>query len=64
MARSKALCVLLALTIALAISPLAGAQPYPVAHPLPRPGAFLLGTAHVDGPTDHDNIKVGRYAGR
>lgn len=64
MARSKALCVLLALTMALAIAPLTSAQPYPVAHPLPRRGAFLLGTAHVDGPTDHDNIKVGRYAGR
>ena len=64
MSRSKALCVFLALSIALAISPLALAQYYPAPHPHPRRGAFLLGTAHVDGVTDHDDIKVGRYEGR
>ena len=25
---------------------------------------IFLGMAHVDGPTDHDDIKVGPYAGR
>jgi hypothetical protein len=40
----------------------ANAQYYPA--PQPRPAVLLLGTAHVDGPTDHDNIKVARYAGR
>lgn len=64
MSRSKALCVFLALSVALAISPLALAQYYPAPHPHPRRGAFLLGTAHVDGVTDHDDIKVGRYEGR
>jgi hypothetical protein len=29
-----------------------------------RPAAFLLGTAHVDGLYDHDDIKVGRFEGR
>ena len=48
----------------------AHAQYYPQrpAYPPPyvaeqRP-SFILGTAHVDGPTDHDDIKVDRYAGR
>jgi hypothetical protein len=36
-------------------------QGYPP--PAQRP-SFVLGTAHVDGPTDHDDIKVDRYAGR
>lgn len=30
----------------------------------PRPQSFPLGTAHVDGFHDHDNIQVGRFAGR
>jgi hypothetical protein len=41
--------------------------PPPGYYPPPRPQsppAFMLGTAHVDGRFDHDNIKVGRYAGR
>jgi hypothetical protein len=36
---------------------------YPPAVPEQRP-SFILGTAHVDGPTDHDDIRVDRYAGR
>lgn len=52
----------MALVFSAALLPAAArAQYYP---PPRRPGAFLLGTAHVDGPTDHDDIKVGRYAGR
>jgi len=38
-------------------------QPYPPVVQVERP-SFVLGTAHVDGPTDHDNIKVDRWAGR
>jgi hypothetical protein len=38
-------------------------RPYPPAVAAERP-SFILGTAHVDGPTDHDDIKVDRYAGR
>jgi hypothetical protein len=53
--------VLASLVFALPLSALAQYYPAP---PSPRPGAFLLGTAHVDGPTDHDDIKVGRYDGR
>ena len=29
-----------------------------------RPQSFLLGTAHVDGLHDHDDIRVGRFEGR
>jgi hypothetical protein len=45
----------------------AHAQYYPQqpAYPAPQPRpSFILGTAHVDGPTDHDDIRVDRYAGR
>ncbi|MBB6145490.1 hypothetical protein HNQ77_003451 [Silvibacterium bohemicum] len=38
-------------------------RPYAPAVPEQRP-SFILGTAHVDGPTDHDDIRVDRYAGR
>lgn len=31
---------------------------------LAQPHMIFLGMAHVDGPTDHDDIKVGPYAGR
>jgi hypothetical protein len=52
----------LILTLAAAVcAPRARAQ-YPPPPP-PRP-TFFLGMAHVDGPTDHDDIRVGRYAGR
>lgn len=37
--------------------------PPPPMRPMGPPMLFL-GMAHVDGPTDHDDIKVGRYAGR
>jgi hypothetical protein len=35
------------------------------AQEMPNRGPEIyLGHAHVDGPVDHDDIKVGRYAGR
>jgi hypothetical protein len=51
---------------ALALSvPLAMQAQYAPAPVVPvRPAAFLLGTAHVDGLYDHDDIKVGRFEGR
>jgi hypothetical protein len=59
---SRLLSAILLLSIPVAVSPLsAGAQYNPPPQP---PPVFLLGSAHVDGPTDHDDIKVGRYAGR
>ncbi len=64
MQRSKLFSGILILGLAAsALSHLAQAQYYP---PAVRPAAptLLLGSAHVDGPTDHDDIKVGRYAGR
>lgn len=62
MQRSKLLTSILAMTFSAAFWPgSANAQYY--AAPAPPP-VFLLGTAHVDGPTDHDDIKVGRYDGR
>src|SRR5579875_2154702 len=62
MQRPKLLSAVLVLIFSAAMLPaLARAQYYPMPR---RAGAFLLGTAHVDGPTDHDNIKVGRNAGR
>jgi len=63
MQRYRLISALLAFAIAVALLPnTVKAQYYPP--PPPRQPAFLLGTAHVDGPTDHDDIKVGRYAGR
>lgn len=60
---TKLLSALFALLLPIALMPSsANAQYYPAAPA--RPGAFLLGTAHVDGPTDHDDIKVGRHDGR
>ena len=62
MQRSRLLTSVLALTFSAAFWPgSAKAQYY--AAPAPPP-VFILGTAHVDGPMDHDDIKVGRYAGR
>ncbi|GGH02544.1 hypothetical protein [Silvibacterium dinghuense] len=40
-----------------------GPRPYPPPFAQQRP-EMVLGTAHVDGPVDHDDIKVDRYAGR
>ncbi len=37
--------------------------PGPPPPPYPREEIYL-GHAHVDGPVDHDNIRVSRYAGR
>lgn len=63
MERSKLIFASLALaSLAVLLPRSANAQYYPA--PEPQPAVFLLGTAHVDGPTDHDDIKVGRYAGR
>jgi hypothetical protein len=63
MERPKLISATLAFALlAVLLPPFANAQYYPA--PQPQPAVFLLGTAHVDGPTDHDNIKVGRYAGR
>jgi len=63
MQRSKLLAGLFACILPIALLPApASAQYYPAPHP--RRQAFLLGTAHVDGVTDHDDIKVGRYEGR
>lgn len=39
-------------------------QSYPPPYVAEQRPSFILGTAHVDGPTDHDNIRVDRYAGR
>jgi hypothetical protein len=62
MERSKLISATLALALlAVLLTRSANAQYYPAPQ---QPAVFLLGTAHVDGPTDHDNIKVGRYAGR
>lgn len=61
MQRWKLFGMVLALLLATLSSPAARAQ-----YPPPPPGRpmLFLGMAHVDGPTDHDDIKVGRYAGR
>lgn len=62
MQRSKLLIPLLALTISAVLFPSSSkAQYYP--QPQAPPSVFLLGTAHVDGLTDHDDIKVGRHDG-
>jgi hypothetical protein len=63
MQRSKLFLAILALGLAgPTLSTVAQAQYYPP--PPPQRPVFFLGKAHVDGPTDHDDIKVGRYAGR
>jgi len=62
----KSVLSIAALSFATSLSSVARAQqPYPPYPPPPpqRP-MFFLGMAHVDGPTDLDDIKVGRYAGR
>ena len=65
MQRSKLFTAVFAFLLSASFLPaMANAQSYPPPPPPRRPAAFVLGTAHVDGPTDHDNIKVGRYAGR
>lgn len=69
MKRWKSVLSIAALSFATSLSSIARAQqPYPPYPPPPPPHAqrpmFFLGMAHVDGPTDHDDIKVGRYAGR
>jgi hypothetical protein len=65
MQSSKLLPAILTLGLAVSALPqLAQAQYYTAVPARPAPNTFLLGSAHVDGPTDHDDIKVGRYAGR
>ncbi len=60
----KPMSVLFSLVVAAAALPsVANAQYYAPRQPATTP-VLLLGTAHVDGLTDHDDIKVGRYAGR
>ena len=39
-------------------------QSYPPPYVAEQRPSFILGTAHVDGPTDHDDIRVDRNAGR
>jgi hypothetical protein len=67
---SRAFLVASLSAFAVAMPFAAQAQYYPQrpAYPPPyvaeqRP-SFILGTAHVDGVTDHDDIRVERYAGR
>lgn len=63
MQRFRLLTAALVLAIPATLLPgSAKAQYYPA--PQAQRPVFLLGTAHVDGPTDHDDIKVGHYAGR
>jgi hypothetical protein len=54
MFHNRRLYLLFAVLVALGIARGASAQPRMI----------FLGMAHVDGPTDHDDIKVGPYAGR
>jgi hypothetical protein len=65
LSRTRVKLVLAAVAMVLPLA--AQAQYYPRAYapavPEQRP-SFILGTAHVDGPTDHDDIRVDRYAGR
>jgi hypothetical protein len=66
--RTVALAVV-ALTMAMGAAQTLRAQeivrvyPGPPPPPYPREEIYL-GHAHVDGPVDHDNIRVSRYAGR
>ena len=62
MQRSSLLTSILALTFSAGFLPGSAKAQYYV-QPQPAPSVFLLGTAHVDGFRDHDDIKVGRYAG-
>ena len=63
MQRSKLFPAVLALGLAIpALSTVAQAQYYP--SPQAQRPVFYLGKAHVDGRTDHDDIRVGRYEGR
>jgi hypothetical protein len=63
MQRSTLFPAVLALGLAIpALSTVAQAQYYP--SPQAQRPVFYLGKAHVDGRTDHDDIKVGRYQGR
>jgi len=63
MQRSKMFFAVLAFGLAIpALSTVAQAQYYPP--PQSQRPVFYLGKAHVDGRTDHDDIKVGRYEGR
>jgi hypothetical protein len=63
MQRSKKFSAVLALGLGIpALSSVAQAQYYP--QPQAQRPVFYLGKAHVDGRTDHDDIKVGRYEGR
>jgi hypothetical protein len=64
MQRWKSILSIIALAFTASFFSFAQAQePYRPYPPPTRP-MFLLGMAHVDGPTDHDDIRVGRYAGR
>lgn len=54
MFRNRRLQLLFIILVAFGIARCASAQPRMI----------FLGTAHVDGLTDHDDIKVGPYAGR
>ena len=62
MQRCRLFGLSLILVLAATVIPVARAQ-YPPPPP-PRGGMLFLGEAHVDGEADHDDIKVGRYAGR
>src|SRR5271165_4742001 len=59
MQRSRMFSAVLALGVAIpALSTVAQAQYYP--QPQTQRPVFYLGKSHVDGRTDHDDIKVGR----
>ena len=66
MSRLKALFLMFALCCAVGVPRALRAQgpPPPPPPPMPRVPMFFLGMAHVDGENDHDDIKVGAYAGR
>jgi len=61
MHRSRILPAAMAVVLVTALLPATAKAQY--GPPPQRPGAFVLGTAHVDGLTDHDDIKVGRHDG-
>ncbi len=68
MVRTRIMLGLLALGMCAAVAPRADAQVIVRGYPPPPPPygreEIYLGHAHVDGPVDHDNIRVSRYAGR